>query len=66
MALSSDNIMSSMSRHAIKLEEKLGTLAVVPVQGLDLRRPFYCLHRAHRYLSPALEAFLAFVQSRRQ
>ncbi len=54
--------VSFISRHAITLEEKLGVLAAVAVEGLDLWRPFHCLRRAHRYLSPALEAFLGFIR----
>jgi len=53
--------VSFVSRQAIELEEKLGILVTVTVEGLDLRRPFYCLRHAQRYLSPALEAFLAFL-----
>ena len=53
--------VSFISRHAIALEERLGVLSAVPVAGLDLRRPFYCLHEARRYASPALQAFLTFV-----
>ncbi len=53
--------VSFVSKHAIRLEERFGILAVATVQGLDLRRPFYCLHEPRRCLSPALEAFLGFV-----
>jgi len=53
--------VSFVSRHAIALEERLGVLAVVPVAGLDMRRPFYCFHEPRRYPSPALQAFLSFI-----
>jgi len=53
--------VSFISRHAVALDEELGVLSVVPVAGLDLRRPFYCFHEARRYVSPALQAFLEFI-----
>jgi DNA-binding transcriptional LysR family regulator len=55
--------VSFISRHAIRVEEKLGSLVVVPVEGLDLRRFFYCLHDRQRYASPILKSFLDLVQS---
>lgn len=58
--------VSFVSRQAIALEERLGTLVVVPVEGLDLRRPFYRLLHRHRHLSPTLRAFLDFAGDWRQ
>jgi len=55
--------VSFISRHAIRVEEKLGSLVVVPVEGLDLRRFFYCLHDRQRYVSSILRSFLDLVQS---
>jgi len=57
--------VSFISRHAIAWEERLGLLAVVAVKGLDLQRPFYCLHHARRPPSPALAALLDFVLEKR-
>ena len=54
---------SFVSRLAIQTEEKLGTLVVVPVEELDLRRPFYCLQHRRRHVTPATEAFLDFVKT---
>jgi DNA-binding transcriptional LysR family regulator len=54
--------VSFISRHAIRVEEKLGSLMVVPVEGLELRRFFYCIHDRPRYPSPVLQAFLDLVQ----
>ena len=54
--------VSFVSRHAIRVEEKLGSLVVVPVEGLDLRRLFYCLHDRQRYASATLRSFLELVQ----
>jgi DNA-binding transcriptional LysR family regulator len=53
--------VSFISRHAIQAEERLGILVAIPVEGLDLRRPFYCLHRRQRHLSPTVRAFLDLV-----
>jgi len=55
--------VSFVSRHAIRVEERLGSLVVVPVEGLDLRRFFYCLHDRQRYVSPILQSFLDLVQA---
>ena len=54
--------VSFVSRHAIQAEHKLGSLVAVPVEGLDLRRFFYCLHDRQRYISPVLQSFLDLVQ----
>ncbi|MCL6432208.1 MAG: LysR family transcriptional regulator [Anaerolineae bacterium] len=47
-----------VSRLAIEPEQRLGTLAVVQVEGLDLRRPFYRLLHRQRRPSAAARAFL--------
>jgi DNA-binding transcriptional LysR family regulator len=51
-----------VSRHAVQLEERLGLLVAIPVEGLSLRRPFFCLCHRDRHPSPALEAFLSFIR----
>lgn len=51
-----------ISRQAIQAEERLGALIAVAVEGLDLRRPFYCLYRRQRHLSTATRAFLDLVR----
>lgn len=50
-----------VSRLAIQTEERVGTLVVVRVDGLDLSRPFFCLHHRHRHMSPPVQAFLRLV-----
>ncbi len=55
---------SFISRLAIEAEEQLGTLVVVPLQGLDLRRPFYRLLHRHRQATPATEAFVEFMKEK--
>ncbi len=51
-----------LSRAAIQVEERQGTLVVVPVEGLRLTRSFYCLHRRQRRLAPTIRAFLELVR----
>lgn len=51
-----------ISRLAIEAEVRLGTLVVVPVEGLDLGRPFYRLLHRQRYVSAAAQAFLDLIQ----
>ncbi len=50
-----------LSRLAIQSEERLGTVSVLPVEGLDLHRPLYCVQHRQRYVMPATRAFLDFV-----
>ena len=54
--------ISFISRHAIEAEVRLGTLVAVAVEGLDLRRPFYCLQRRELYVSSVMRAFLDLVR----
>lgn len=49
-----------MSRWAIGPELEHGTLALVPVDGLDIRRDFYTVRSKTRVLSRAAEALLAY------
>ncbi|MGQ9683671.1 MAG: selenium metabolism-associated LysR family transcriptional regulator [Anaerolineae bacterium] len=55
--------LAFISRLAIQTEERLGSLVVVPVEGLDLGRPFYQLRHRQRHASPAAQAFLELVES---
>ena len=54
--------VSFISAYATSREEQMGTLVAVPVEGLVLSRPFYCLRHRHRHVSPSLGAFLDFVR----
>jgi DNA-binding transcriptional LysR family regulator len=53
--------LSFISAHTIALELAAGALAVVHAPGLPVVRQWYVLHRAEKRLSPAAEAFRAFV-----
>ncbi len=50
-----------LSRHAIRMEQALGRLAVLDVRGLPLRRQWYVVHREKQRLSRAAVAFKAFL-----
>lgn len=53
--------LSFISLHTIALELAAHALAVVHAPGLPVMRQWYVLHRAEKRLSPAAEAFKAFV-----
>jgi len=53
--------LSFISLHTIVLELAAGALAVVNAPGLPVVRQWYVLHRTEKRLSPAAEAFRAFV-----
>ncbi|MGQ9556224.1 MAG: LysR substrate-binding domain-containing protein [Anaerolineae bacterium] len=55
--------VSFVSRQAIRLEEKLGALVAVEVEGLDLCRPLYYVHNKHRHMSALLKSFLELLQA---
>lgn len=49
---------------AIKKSLALGLVKVIAVEGLKLRRNFYCVYRKERIVSRLLEEFIAFIESR--
>lgn len=49
---------------AIKKSLALGLVKQVAVEGLELRRDFYCVYRKERVVSRLLSEFIAFVQAR--
>ena len=53
-----------VSNLAIKKSVALGLLKQVTVEGLELRRDFYCVYRKERVVSRLLSEFIAFVQAR--
>ena len=54
--------VSFVSRQAIRLEEKLGVVVAVEIEGLDLHRPLYYAYNKHRHMSALLKSFLELVQ----
>ena len=53
-----------VSNLAIKKSLALGLLKQVTVEGLELRRDFYCVYRKERVVSRLLSEFIAFAQAR--
>ena len=53
--------ISIVSRLAVSDELKAGTLKVLKIEGLNLRRSFYLTRHKHRSLSPLARAFSEFL-----
>jgi len=53
--------VSILSRHAVSLELQLGLVIELPVIGFPLHRQWHLVHRRDHRLSPAGDAFLAFI-----
>lgn len=53
-----------VSNLAIRKSQALGLVKEVAVEGLKLRRDFYCVYRKERVVSRLLSEFIAFVQAR--
>jgi DNA-binding transcriptional LysR family regulator len=53
-----------VSNLAIKKSLALGLVKQMAVEGLELRRDFYCVYRKERVVSRLLGEFIAFVQAR--
>jgi len=49
---------------AIKRSLALGLVKVIAVEGLTLRRNFYCVYRKERIVSRLLKEFITFIESR--
>ncbi len=62
MAVRQTDSLAVLSEWAVKDEERLGLLRVLPVEGLDVTREFYLVWRAHGYLSVASETFVRFLR----
>ena len=52
--------VSIVSERAVQNELKLGLIRVLVVDGLELARDFFIVHRRQKVLSPAAEALLQF------
>jgi DNA-binding transcriptional LysR family regulator len=55
--------ISFLSSLAMREEVARGALATVAVAGLEIRRPFYLIHRKNRELTPLAQAFLEHLDS---
>ncbi len=56
--------VSILSRVAVSEAASAGDLAILPVQGLDLKRSFYLTRHRHRTPSPLCRAFLEFLKGK--
>jgi len=56
--------VSIVSEHAVAEEVRLGILQVLELEGVDLSRRFFLIHRRGRSLSPAANALLRFLAGR--
>jgi DNA-binding transcriptional LysR family regulator len=51
-----------VSNLAIKKSLALGLVKVVPIEGVSLKRDFWCIYRKQRVISRLLEEFIVFVK----
>jgi DNA-binding transcriptional LysR family regulator len=61
MAVESGAGVSIVSEWAVRNELKLGLVKAMDIEGLELIRDFFIVHRKHKVLSPAAEALLQFL-----
>jgi DNA-binding transcriptional LysR family regulator len=52
-----------VSNYAIKKSLSLGLVKVVDIEGLSLKRDFYCIYRKERMVSRLLEEFVSFIKA---
>ena len=57
--------VSIMSERAVRNEMKLGLIRLMAIEGLELVRDFFIVHRKQKVLSPAAEAMLQFLKQTR-
>ncbi len=53
---------SIVSQRAVQNEIKLGVVKAIGIEGVELGRDFFVVHRKHKALSPAAEALLDFLK----
>ena len=53
--------LAFISRHTIGFEVQMGRLRELDVAGLPMMRRWYVVHRAGRFISPAVKAYVDFV-----
>jgi len=52
-----------LSTHSLKLELDTGLIAILDVEGLELRRQWHAVHLRGKKLSLAAQKFIEFLQS---
>jgi DNA-binding transcriptional LysR family regulator len=63
-AVEANSGIAFVSNLAIKKSLSLGLVKVIGVEGLTLKRDFFCIYREQRVVSRLLEEFIAFVRGR--
>ncbi len=62
-AVESRSGIAFVSNYAIKKSLSLGMVNAVNVEGLTLKRDFYCIYRKERIVSRLLDEFISFIQT---
>jgi len=63
-AVEAQSGIAFVSNQAIKKSLVLGLIKVVEVEGLTLKRDFFCIYRKQRVVSRLLEEFITFIKER--
>ncbi|UCD09878.1 MAG: LysR family transcriptional regulator [Dehalococcoidales bacterium] len=61
-AVESQSGIAFVSNYAIKKSLSLGMVETVTVEGLTLKRDFYCIYRKERIVSRLLDEFISFIK----
>ena len=62
-AVESQSGIAFVSNYAIKKSLSLGMIETVDVEGLTLKRDFYCIYRKERVVSRLLDEFISFIKA---
>ncbi|MFC1946514.1 selenium metabolism-associated LysR family transcriptional regulator [Chloroflexota bacterium] len=62
-AVESQSGIAFVSNYAIKKSLSLGMVETVNVEGLTLKRDFYCIYRKERVVSRLLDEFISFIKA---
>src|SRR4030043_683660 len=62
-AVESRSGIAFVSNYAIKKSLSLGMVETVNVEGLTLKRDFYCIYRKERIVSRLLDEFISFIRA---
>ena len=62
-AVESQSGIAFVSNYAIQKSLALGMVKTVDVEGLTLKRDFYCIYRQERIVSRLLDEFISFIKA---
>ncbi|HEY94949.1 MAG TPA: LysR family transcriptional regulator [Dehalococcoidia bacterium] len=62
-AVESQSGIAFVSNYAIRKSLSLGMIETINVEGLTLKRDFYCIYRKERIVSRLLEEFISFIKT---